>query len=92
MTLPVYTFPAQGGESGLRGHWPGQTSPSQVFEGQALTPKLVSRAAEVATAEVWPITDIRGSEGYRRMLVGKLTRRLLHGGREPDDDSAEFPW
>jgi len=50
-----------------------------VLEGQALTPDLARRAAEVAEREVRPISDVRGSECYRRALVGVFLRRLLDG-------------
>jgi len=50
-----------------------------VLEGQRLAPQLVDRAAQAAEREVSPISDIRGSERYRRALAGAFVRRLLHG-------------
>jgi CO/xanthine dehydrogenase FAD-binding subunit len=47
------------------------------LEGRQLGPGLIERAAEVAAAEVAPISDVRGSESYRRVLAGAFLRRLL---------------
>jgi CO/xanthine dehydrogenase FAD-binding subunit len=49
-----------------------------VLEGQRVTPEVVERAARTAAEEVSPISDIRGSECYRRALVGAFVKRLLH--------------
>ena len=49
-----------------------------VLEGQRATPEVVERAARAAKEEVSPISDIRGSECYRRALVGAFVTRLLH--------------
>ena len=49
-----------------------------VLEGQRATPEVVERAARTAAEEVSPISDIRGSECYRRALVGAFVKRLLH--------------
>lgn len=50
-----------------------------VLEGQRATPAVIARAAEAADREVRPISDIRGSAGYRRALAGVFVRRLLRG-------------
>lgn len=50
-----------------------------VLEGQRWTPERVEQAVRVAEEEVDPISDVRGSERYRRALVGVFLRRLLHG-------------
>jgi CO/xanthine dehydrogenase FAD-binding subunit len=50
-----------------------------VMEGQALTPELIQQAGRSAEQEVQPISDLRGSEPYRRVLAGVFLRRLLHG-------------
>jgi len=49
-----------------------------VLEGRRATPEVVERAAGTAKEEVSPISDIRGSECYRRELVGAFVKRLLH--------------
>jgi CO/xanthine dehydrogenase FAD-binding subunit len=49
------------------------------LEGHPATPERIERAARVAEQEVRPISDVRGSEGYRRALVGVYVRRLLRG-------------
>ena len=49
-----------------------------VLEGRRGTPEVVERAARTAEEEVSPISDIRGSECYRRALVGAFVKRLLH--------------
>lgn len=48
-----------------------------VLEGQRPATELSKRAAGVAEGEVSPITDVRGSECYRRGLVGVFLRRML---------------
>ena len=50
-----------------------------VLEGQRPTSEIVERAARAAEEEVSPISDIRGSECYRRVLAGVFLRRLLRG-------------
>lgn len=50
-----------------------------VLERQHPTPDVVERAARTAEGEVRPISDVRGSERYRRALVGVFVKRLLHG-------------
>jgi CO/xanthine dehydrogenase FAD-binding subunit len=50
-----------------------------VLEGQRPTQEVVERAARAAEEEVSPISDVRGSDCYRRALVGAFVRRLLHG-------------
>ena len=44
-------------------------------EGLSIT--SIDRAADIAAASVRPITDVRGSEWYRREMVRVLTRRAL---------------
>jgi carbon-monoxide dehydrogenase medium subunit len=57
------TIRAPGAEKCLIGHPPDE--------------KTIKRAAEAAAAECQPISDIRGSAGYRRMLVEVLTGRAI---------------
>jgi carbon-monoxide dehydrogenase medium subunit len=50
---------------------------ANALAGQACSPELFARAGQLAAAEAQPITDIRGSEAYRRELVEVLTVRAL---------------
>ena len=49
----------------------------EALVGQALTPALIERAAELAVEAAKPISDQRGSADYRLHLVRVLTRRTL---------------
>jgi carbon-monoxide dehydrogenase medium subunit len=48
-----------------------------LLRGQKLDERIISRAAEIASEEVQPITDIRASAEYRREMVRVLTRRSV---------------
>lgn len=48
-----------------------------LLKGKALSDELLEQAAASAAAECHPISDLRGSEAYRRHLVGILTKRAL---------------
>lgn len=49
----------------------------KLLEGRVLTPELIDAAAEAATEESAPISDMRASGEYRRSMVTVLTRRAL---------------
>lgn len=55
---------------------------SRSLEGGAPSDDLFTRAAKVAAAEAKPITDLRGSEAFRRDLVEALTLRALRDATE----------
>lgn len=63
---PVPTEAKRAADS-LRGHEPD--------------PSLFKRAGKIAAEEASPISDIRGSEEYRREMVGVLTTRALKRAR-----------
>ncbi len=48
-----------------------------VLEGKAVTPELISDAADAAAAESRPVSDLRGSAAYRRDMTRVLTRRAV---------------
>jgi CO/xanthine dehydrogenase FAD-binding subunit len=49
------------------------------LRGEALTPDRVARAGELAAAAARPITDVRGSDVYRRAMAQALVARGLSG-------------
>ena len=49
----------------------------QLVESKQVTPELCEEAGRLAAESVKPITDIRGSESYRRHIVGVFVRRGL---------------
>ncbi len=54
------------------------------LRGKTLDEETITRAAEAAREEVSPITDVRGSEVYRRELAVSLVRRLIRECRSGD--------
>ena len=54
----------------------------KALKGQAPTPELIDKAAEMAAEEARPIDDVRASAGYRRDLVRVLTRRMIAAALE----------
>ncbi len=49
----------------------------EIFKKNEPLPKLIEEAVNVVLKKVSPITDVRGSDWYRRHLVDVLTRKLL---------------
>jgi carbon-monoxide dehydrogenase medium subunit len=47
------------------------------LRGQAVVEATLERAAVLAAEESRPITDVRGTDGYRRAMVCLFTRRAL---------------
>jgi carbon-monoxide dehydrogenase medium subunit len=45
--------------------------------GRPLSEEVIEKAAREASEEARPISDIRGSEAYRKEIVMVLTRRVL---------------
>ena len=58
------------------------TAAEEILTGQALTPALIERAADLAVTAARPINDQRGSADFRRHLVRVLTRRTLTTAHE----------
>lgn len=48
-----------------------------LLEGKKISPGLLERAQELAEKSVDPITDVRGTEEYRRRLIGVFIRRSM---------------
>lgn len=49
----------------------------EVLVGNRITEDLAAQVGTLAAQSCWPISDIRGSAEYRRMLVESLTRRTI---------------
>lgn len=54
----------------------------QILEGKSFRPELVEEAARLAAQECSPSSDLRGSEKYKRSLVGTLVRRAAQRAYE----------
>ncbi len=49
----------------------------EILRGHELSARLLAEAAKTASGEARPITDVRGSDWYRRHVIGVLTVRAL---------------
>lgn len=49
----------------------------QLVNGQEITPDLLAQVSKTVEAEVIPISDIRSTEEYRRIVTGVLIRRAI---------------
>ena len=49
----------------------------QALIGHQVTPALAEEAGRLAASEAQPISDVRGSAGYRRAMVALLTKRAV---------------
>jgi carbon-monoxide dehydrogenase medium subunit len=48
-----------------------------ILTGRALTEESIEEAAEQASKEAHPVSDVRGSATYRREVIKVLTKRTL---------------
>jgi carbon-monoxide dehydrogenase medium subunit len=51
--------------------------------GKPLTLDAIEEASSIASEHSSPISDVRGSEWYRKQMVGVLTKRVLSSFSEP---------
>ena len=49
----------------------------KILEGTDISPEIVEKAAKIAAKECSPISDVRGSADYRRLMVLRLLPELL---------------
>jgi xanthine dehydrogenase iron-sulfur cluster and FAD-binding subunit A len=49
----------------------------QVIEGEEISPELLDRVSQMVEQEVSPITDVRSTEEYRRIMSGVLIKRAI---------------
>ena len=52
-------------------------SVEKMIEGQEISPELLNRAGKMVEEEVNPITDVRSTEEYRRIMSGVLVKRAI---------------
>lgn len=50
----------------------------KILEGNSRSPELIEKAAKIAVSECSPISDVRGSADYRRLMVKRLLAELLN--------------
>ncbi len=56
----------------------GCSPPRPSCAGKRVTAELARRAADIARAEIAPISDVRGSADYKRLLLGQLVLAHFH--------------
>lgn len=49
----------------------------RIVEGEEIGPDLLDRVSLMVEQEVSPITDVRSTEGYRRLVSGELVKRAI---------------
>ena len=57
--------------------WPHAETAEEVLKGQPVSDSLLTHAGEAAANDSQPISDVRASAAYRRMMVDVYTRRAL---------------
>ncbi|MCY4438468.1 MAG: FAD binding domain-containing protein [Chloroflexi bacterium] len=57
--------------------WPHAITAEEVLRGQPVSEQLLAHAGEAAANDSQPISDVRASAAYRRMMVDVYTRRAL---------------
>lgn len=50
----------------------------KILMDEAITPESISKAAQAAMDACTPISDIRGSARYRKLMVRNLTEKMIH--------------
>ena len=48
-----------------------------LLRGQRLTDDLIAEIAEAYASSIEPLSDLRGSDWYRKQIIGVLARRAL---------------
>ncbi len=51
----------------------------KILEGSSRSEEIVEKAVKIAVSECSPISDVRGSADYRRLMVGRLLTELMSG-------------
>ncbi len=65
---------------------------ASILSGQLPEDGVLSEAAEASAKAARPITDIRGSEEYRREIVSVMARRALVAAIERARGAKSYPW